>query len=85
MNIIKSLINEFKSFDIKIKNILSKGVLFSFILSIISIIFLITYEFSYKIPDLFYIGLSLFRSSLMFACSFVICAIGFNTIKKEII
>ena len=84
MNMIKSLIHKFKNLDKKTRKIMNIGFIFSFVLCIISILSLFTYEFFYSIPSLFYTGISLFRSSLMFACTFIICAIGFDTITKQI-
>ena len=84
MMILNKLIEKYKNLDKKIKKILHKGIIFSFILCIISVILLLTYQYLYEIPDLFYAGLSLFKSSLMFGCFFVMCAVGFDTIKKQI-
>ena len=84
MNIINKFISTLKNLDIKIKKIMNKGLVFSFFLCIISVIVLFTYQFLYKSPDLYYIGISLFKSSLMFGCVFIMCAIGFDTIKNEI-
>lgn len=84
MRIINKFIDTIKNLDIKIKNIMNKGLVFSFLLCIFSTILLFTYEFIYENPNLFYIGISLFKSSLMFCCSFIMCAIGFDTIKNEI-
>ena len=85
MNIIKTLIDKIKNLDKKVKNIMNKGFIFSFVLCIISILSLFTYETLYTAPLLFYLGISLFKTSLMFACTFFMCALGFDTIKKEII
>lgn len=84
MNLVKILIDKIKNLDKKTKKIMHIGFIFSFILSIIAILSLCTYDIFYPIPDLFYVGISLFRTSLMFACTFFICAIGFDTMKKEI-
>lgn len=83
MSIVKSLTNKIKNLDKKVIKIMNIGFLFSFILSIISALSLFTYETFYRIPTLFYSGISLFRTSLMFACMFFICGIGFDSIKKE--
>ena len=85
MNIIKMLIDKFKNLDKKVKKIMKVGFNFSFILAIISCLLLFTYEFFYSFPNLFYSGISLFRTSIMFACSFIMFGIGFDTIKKEIV
>lgn len=84
MNIFKMLIDKVKNLDIKIKKIMHAGFIFSFILSIVAILSLCTYDIFYSIPTLFYAGISLFRTSLMFACTFFICGIGFDSIKKEL-
>ena len=84
MNIFKTLINKVTNLDIQIKKIMRIGFKFSFIITIISVIFLFTYAIFYSIPTLFHAGISLFRTSLMFACTFFICGIGFDTISKEI-
>lgn len=84
MNIVQTLKNRVKNLDKKIIKIMYIGFTFSFILCIISALFLFTYKTFYSLPSLFYGGISLFRSSLMFACMFFICGIGFDTIKNEI-
>lgn len=84
MKLFNLLVEKFKNIDKKIYKIMNKGFLFSFILSIIALFLLFTYETIYSLPDLFYIGISLFRTALMFAVMFVICGIGFDTIKKQI-
>lgn len=84
MNVFKMLTNKVKNLDIKIKKIMHFGFIFSFILSIIAILTLCTYDIFYSIPVLFYAGISLFRTSLMFACTFFICGIGFDSISKEL-
>lgn len=83
MKIINMFMNKLKTLDKKIKKIMHIGFIFSFILCIIAILSLFTYEFFYSNPPLFYIGISLFRTSLMFACTFFICGIGFDTIRNE--
>lgn len=85
MNIVKTLVNKVKNLDKKILKIMKIGFIFSFVLCVISIASLFTYETFYNIPSLFYSGISLFRTSLMFACMFFICGIGFDSIKKEIV
>lgn len=84
MIIINTLVDKIKNLDKNIKKIMHKGFSFSFILCIISVLSLFTYNMFYNLPDLFYIGISLLRTSLMFACSFFMFAIGFDTISKEI-
>lgn len=84
MNLLKTLTDKIKNLDKKTKKIMHIGFIFSFILCIISSLSLFTYETFYSIPTLFHSGISLFRTSLMFACTFFICGIGFDTMSKEI-
>lgn len=84
MNIINTLIAKIKNLDCKLKKIMYVGFIISFSLGILATILLFTYESFYKLPPLFYSGISLLKSSLIFACSFFIGAISFDTIKKEI-
>ena len=85
MNIIKTLIEKLKNLDDKTKKIMHVGFIFSSLMCMFSILILFIYNTFYNLPDLYYIGISLFKTSLMFACTFFICALGFDTIKKEMI
>lgn len=85
MKIINTLIDKVRNLDEKISKVMHIGFIFSFILCAISGLSLFTYEIFYNLPELFYSGLSLFRTSLMFACTFFIFGIGFDTIKKELV
>lgn len=80
---IKNLITSFKNFDKKTNKILKYGLYFCFILCTISIFILITYNFIFAIPFLYYIGLSLFKLSLVFGIEFIICSLVVDGIKKE--
>ena len=83
MKWIHSLINEVKNFDKKTTFLLKKGLFFSLLLALFSTFLLAFYDGLFAFPVLFKIGISLLRTSLMFAITFFICAIGFDTIKKE--
>ena len=83
INMVKTFINKVKNLDNRIKKIMNIGFTFSFVLCIISVLALFTYETVYSIPNLFYAGISLLQSSLMFVCAFFICGVGFDTIKKR--
>ena len=82
---IKNLINSFKNFDKITHKILKYGLEFCFTLSIISVIILLTYNFIFAIPFLYYIGLSLFKLSLVFGIEFIICSLVVDGIKKQIV
>lgn len=79
---IKQIIDKFDSLEENVKKIMKYGFAFSFGVCILSIILLLTYQF-YNIPDLYYIGLSVFKLSLFFAIEFIICGIAIDTIKKQ--
>lgn len=85
MSLLKTLQDKMKNLDGKVKKIMHIGFIFSFFLCIVSTLSLFTYETMCQNPSLFYTGISLFRTSLMFACMFFICGIGFDSIKKETI
>ena len=82
---IKNLINSFKSFDKVTHRILKYGLEFCFALSMISIIILLTYNLIFATPSLYYIGISLFKLSLVFGIEFFICSIVVDGIKKQMV
>ncbi len=79
----KQLLLEMKKMDHSIVELMKSGVRFSFGISILSILILLTYDFLYHVPAVFYIGISLFRTSLFFMVGFVICGFAFQKIIKE--
>ena len=83
MKWIHSLTQEIKNFDKKTSFILRKGLLFSLLLGLFSTLLLAFYNSLFAFPILFKVGISLLQTSLMFAVTFFICALGFDTIKKE--
>lgn len=80
---IKLLVNQFNQMDQKIKKIMHYGFLFSFVVCLISLGILYTYSVNFS-PELYYIGLSVFRLSLFFAVEFIVCALATDTIKNQI-
>ena len=82
---IKNLINSFKSFDKVTHRILKYGLEFCLALSMISIIILLTYNLIFATPSLYYIGISLFKLSLVFGIEFIICSIVVDSIKKQMV
>ncbi len=79
----KQLLIEIKKMDQSITTLMKSGIRFSFDISIISILILLTYDFLYSIPAIYYVGISLFRTSLFFMVGFIICAFAFQKIMKE--
>lgn len=77
------LLLEFKKIDSSILSLMKSGIRFSFIINIIADLILLTYDFVITSPTVYYIGISLFKSSLFFIVGFVICAFAFNRIKSE--
>lgn len=82
---ITNIINLFKNLDKKTFSIMKKGITFSFIVTIISSLILLTYILLIKQPQLYYIGLALLKLSLFFIIDFIICGIVVENIKKQII
>lgn len=80
---IKVLKDKLNSMEEKVKRIMNSGFLFSFIVCMISMGLLITYELNANL-ELYYIGLAVFKLSLFFAVEFFICAFAIDTIKKQI-
>lgn len=79
----KFVFNKFKNMDSSISKVLFDGLKFCFILVLLSALMLSVYHSIHNI-DLFYIGISIFKSSLFFIAFFAICAIAVDTIRKDI-
>ena len=77
--------NIFKGLDKTALHILKKGLSFCFIICIVSMIVLFVYHFVSNNPLIFEIGITLFKSSIIFAIEFIICAIAADKIKKQIV
>lgn len=78
------LLVELKNMDTSIISLMKNGIKFSFYINIISNIFLLMYDFYFCSPSIYYIGISLFKTSLFFIVSFIICGFAFSKIKKEL-
>lgn len=78
------VISLYNSMDKGTKKLMNNGLIFSFVLAIISSLLLITYDLFYNSITLYYIGFYLFKNSILFACIFLAFGIGFDRIKKEI-
>ena len=78
----KVIKEKFKSIDKSVKNIMLKGIKFSFAFCIFSAIILLVYNF-YMLPIIYYSGTILFKTSLMFISYFIVLGVGFDTIKKQ--
>jgi len=85
MKFINILSDKIKNLDLKIVKLMKIGFIISFIICLLSSSLLFTYQFIISMPILFYIGISLFRTSLSFGVTFFICGLGFDTMKKQMI
>ena len=79
---LKLIINSFNSMEEHIKKIMKYGIRFAVLICFFALAILITYTFNLS-PDLYYIGLSVFKLGLFFIVEFIICALAINTIKKQ--
>ncbi len=77
------LSNLFNSMDNNIKKLMKNGLIFCFVLAIVSSLFLLTYDLFYSSITVYYIGFYILKNSILFACTFFAFGIGFNRIKKE--
>ena len=82
---LKKIVNSFKSLDNLTFKIMKYGLKFCFGICILSSIILVTYNLSFLPPLAYYIGISLFRISLIFAIEFIVCALVVDGIKKQLI
>jgi len=80
----KQLLLEFKKMDNTILNLIKSGFKFCFLLNIIADLILLIYDFLYISPNMYYIGISLFKTSLFFMVGFIICGLAFSRILKDL-
>ena len=67
---LKKIMEYYKNFEKITRKVLKGGLEFCFGLSSIAIIILLTYNFFFAYPIIYYIGLTLFRLSLIFGIEF---------------
>ena len=75
----------FHNLEEQTKIIIKNGVKFCFLLCLISIGILLTYDLFFANPVLFDIGIILFKMSLLFSAEFLICGIVVDSLKKNLI
>ena len=80
---LKRIFESFNNFEQITYKILKHGLTFCLILCIISVSLLLTYNLLILSPFIYYIGIGLFRLSLIFAIEFVVCSFVADTIKKQ--
>ena len=79
----KKVLEEFKNFDKPIVKLMNNGIHFSFVFCLFATFILVMYQTSH-IPNLFYIGISLFQTSLFFLVAFIAYGFIFNKMKTSI-
>ena len=82
---IKKIIEIYKNFDKITCKIMNNGLKFCLIICLVSVFILLTYNFAFQSPFIYYIGISLFRLSLIFGIEFIICGFVVEGIKKQFI
>ena len=82
---LKKIINNFNHLDKLTFKIMKYGLTFCFAICILSISILFTYDFAFPSPFMYYIGINLFKLSLIFGIEFVICGFIVDGIKKQMI
>ncbi len=80
----KQLFMEFKKMDHSIIALVKSGIKFCFGILVVAAIILLAYDLAYSLPLVYYIGISLFKTSLFFMACFIICGIAFNKIKVDL-
>ena len=78
----KNFINTLINIDKPIYKIMKKGLNFSFVICVFSLLVLITYKNFYISSDLYDASLLLFKTGIFFATQFIMCAIVTNMILK---
>ncbi|MCI8384262.1 MAG: hypothetical protein HFJ33_05320 [Clostridia bacterium] len=82
---IKKIFENFKNLDQLTSKIMNYGLKFCFIVCLLSAIILLAYDFVFPLPILYYIGIHLFKISLIFGIEFIICGFVVDSIKKQLI
>ncbi len=82
---IKRVFQNFKNLDKLTYNIMRHGLKFCFAICLISTLILLTYCLAFASPFMYYIGINLFKISLIFAIEFVVCGFVVDGIKKQLI
>ena len=81
----KKIFEIYKDFEKITRKILMGGLEFCFALCILSVSFLVTYNLFVPSPMVYYIGICLFRLSLIFGIEFIVCGFVTDGIKKQLI
>ena len=82
---LRKIYTYYKTLDKTTYKILYKGLEFCLLLASFSAFILLSYILFFKIPLIYYIGINLFRLSLVFSVEFIICSFIVDNIQKQII
>lgn len=82
---LRKVFENFKNLDKLTSKIMNYGLKFCFAVCMISVLVLFTYSFAFTSPFIYYIGINLFRISLIFGIEFVVCGFVVDGIKKQLI
>ncbi len=82
---LKKVLDNFKNLDKLTYKIMNYGLKFCFVVCILSVLILLTYNLAFASPFMFYIGINLFKISLIFGIEFVVCGFIVDGIKKQLI
>ncbi len=82
---INKIITYYKKLDKTTYKILYKGLEFCFLLASFSAFILLSYILFLQAPLVYYIGINLFKLSLVFGVEFIICGFIVDSIKKQLI
>ena len=80
----KKIVETYKNFEKTTNFIIRSGLSFCSFLCLISLSILCIYLIS-KFPFLYYIGITIFRLSIIFSIEFIICGFVVDGIKKQLI
>lgn len=81
----KKFSENFKNLDKLTYKIMYNGLKFCFAICVLSVFILLAYSFAFTSPFMYYIGINLFKLSLIFAIEFVVCGFIVDGIKKQLI
>ncbi|MBR3153210.1 MAG: hypothetical protein IKF52_06425 [Clostridia bacterium] len=80
---IQNIIELIEKVDKKILNIINIGLHIGFIISLMGTILLAIHYKLYISPNLYYIGIGIFKIGLWTAVSFIVCGIGLWCVKER--
>lgn len=80
---IQNFINILEKVDKKILNIINIGLYCSFFISLMGVIILGIHYKLYVSPNLYYIGIEIFKMGIISAVSFIVCGIGLWAIREK--